>query len=176
MAKKHLAVVAITQKEKLYRLNTITTSNDGSIHIISNVSGDDKSPQLKGTYHPSGLGHFTERTKTETEEIFPKWRESHNEVTDSKGLMNFTIKNINTKGVGFLDEATGIGKYRNIIKIKAKKYTHLTIRYFLASKDFDTSKSSHLYAEVFEIELDNGKLLVATESSENVTDLMNIYI
>ena len=176
MGKSHLGVVVINQKNKLYRLNTITTSNDGSIHIIPNASKDSNLAQFKGTYHTSGFRHFTNEKEGRKQEIFPKWKKSHEETTQSEGLMNFTIKNLNKRGISFLDEFTKLNKYKNVIKIDAKKYTHLTVQYFLAKKDFDTSKSSYLYEEVFEIELANNKLLIATRNSKNTMELLKIYL
>ncbi|HLP86697.1 MAG TPA: hypothetical protein VK153_02365 [Candidatus Paceibacterota bacterium] len=171
MAKKHLAVILINQKDKLYRFNTISISNDGSIHIIANIP---ENKPFKGTYHPSGFTHFTNESNDGRQEVFPKWRKKHSEVAKSEGLMNFTIKDINKK-VETFDEFTKLDKYKNIIKINPKKYTHLTVQYFLASKDFDTSKSSHLYSEVFEIELDNNKLIIATKDSTDILDIIKIY-
>lgn len=182
MAKKNLAVVVINKDNKYYKLNTIVVSKDGSIHIIAGMdsylrlSGDEKLIPFKGTYHPSGFRHFTQGFGENRTETFPKWTRPHGEVKDSEGLMNFTIRKLNEKNAKHLDEFVKFNKYKNIIKINAKDYIDLTVKYFVADKNFDTSKSSFAYNEVFEVELSNFKLLIATRNSESAEELLQIYL
>jgi len=182
VSKKNLAVVVIKRNNKFYKFNTITVSNDGSLHIIAGMdsylrlNGEEKNIPFKGTYHPSGFRHFTQGFGENRTETFPKWTRPHGEVIDSEGLMNFTIRKINEKNVKYLDEFIKFNKYKNIIEINAKDYIDLTIKYFFANKNFNPKGSSFLYNEVFEVELNNGKLLIATRNSSSTQELVHLYL
>lgn len=180
MAKKNLVAVVISQDNKLYKLNTISVSNDGSIHIIINngsSKNDNEFTPIKGTYHTSGFRHFTQGSGELKQEIFPKKQDSHTQIIDSQGLINYTVKDVNKKQLDYLGEFTKNNKYKNIVNLDAKNYTHLTVQYFLASNNFNTNKSAYFYHEVFEISLDDqNKLIIATRNAENAQDLLDIYL
>jgi hypothetical protein len=171
MSKGKLAVVTLNHGGKLYRLNTITISKDGSIHIIIKPDSN-----TKGTYHPSGFRHFTEGVGDGKEEVFPKMLRKHMDVSDSQGLMNFSVKDVNGDGVLGFTEFIDRGKYKNLIKIDSANYVDLTVRYFIAGKKFDTSSSLDFYKEVFEIELENHKLIIATHNTKTTEELMSLYL
>ncbi len=180
MAKKNLAAIVINQKNKFYKLNTVSVSNDGSIHIIIN-NGLSKSDNVfvpfKGTYHTSGFRHFTQGSNEHKQEIFSKRQNSHTQIIESQGLMNYSIKNVDKKQLDCFDEFTNFNKYKNIIKIDAKNYIHLVIQYFLAVKRFNTGRSAYFYDEVFEIDLDSkNKLIIATRNAKSIQDLLDIYL
>jgi hypothetical protein len=178
MAKKNFLAIVINQNDKFYKVNSISISNDDSIHIIVNTGlskKDEKIIPLKGTYHTSGFSHFTQGSKEFKQEIFPKKQDSHAEIEESQGLINYTVKNVNIKELDYLDVFTAFDKYKNVIEIDSKNYTHLVIQYFIAPLNFNIDKSAHLYNEVFEINLNNNKLIIATRNAKNILDLLEIY-
>lgn len=182
MAKKNLAAVLIESGGLKYKLHTVAISNDGSLHFIAGFNEQLKSAGLehiipaKGTYHQSGVKHFTEGQGSDKDEYFRKMGTSHKDISDSEGLITITIKNVKQNCAKQLDKFTKFNKYKNIIELKSANYTNLTVQYFLAKHDFDTSRSAHKYKEVFEIIFEDKKIILGTSDSSNTDELMRILL
>jgi hypothetical protein len=103
MAKKSLAVVVVRLNDKQFRINTISVSNDGSVHVINNFSPEDdktKKPyQNKYTYHSHGYTHFTEGEGTSKQEVFPKIKSEISKITDTVGLSIITLQKLKTNPI-----------------------------------------------------------------------------
>jgi hypothetical protein len=182
MAKKSFAAVVIENKNRYYKLHTIALSKDGSLHFIDGFNqhfrrtGQENLIPSKGTYHKSGVKHFTQGSGEDRGELFRKVDGAHADVGDTQGLETFTIKDVANKCADTLDPFSKFNGYEHLVELSSANYTILTVKYWLASKDFDTSKSAHLYDEVHEIYFMDRKLIIATNNSTNTDELMQILL
>lgn len=181
MSKKSFAAIIIENKH-YYKLHTIALSNDGSLHFIAGFNehfkkfGNEKLIPSKGTYHKSGVKHFTNGNGEDRQEIFRKVDGAHADIASSQGLETITIKSVGAKSKELLDPFTKFNGYEHIIEFHAKDYSNLTVQYFLASQDFDTNRSAHLYTEVFEIPFMDRKLIIATTDTTTTDELMHVLL
>lgn len=182
MSKKNLCAVIIDNGDEKYKVHTIVLSKDGSLHFIAGFNehfkniGEEYSIPSKGTYHRSGVKHFTSVQGESRDEVFRKVGTAHKDITESEGLLNFTIKNVKKNSVELLDQFKKYSKYQHVIELDSSNYTNLTLQYFLAAKDFDISRSAHLYKEVFEIPFDDKKIILGTHDSSNTDELLRVLL
>jgi hypothetical protein len=180
MAEKSLAVIVVRLDGKDFRLNTISASNDGTIHVINNFTAEDESTkkpiQHKYTYHQNGYTHFTEGEGTSKEEIFPKKKSEIAKITDTVGLSIITLQKLKSNPISSQKEFIMRPKYKHVLTIDGSKYNNLTIRYFLAHKDFDTNKSANQYTDVFEVPLSENKIIIGAISTDNPMQLLALHM
>lgn len=178
----NLAAVIINNDGEKYKVHTIAGSNDGSLHFIAGFNEQFKSSGLenlipsKATFHQSGIKHFTSGQGEDRDELFRKKGISHKEISGSEGLITLSIKNVKKNCGKQLDKFTRFNKYKNIVELNTDNYTNLTLQYFLAEKNFDMSKSTHLYKEVFEIAFEDKKIIVGTNDSEDTNELLRVLL
>lgn len=158
MANKSIAVIVLCKDGAEYKLHTVSLSNDRSVHIIESTKDHllrTNQSQLiprKATYHSSGFDHFTEGTGRDKGEVFPRKGDAFDDVTASKGLLTYMLKNSPNRPYKSYDVFKPKSKYKNVIKIDFDRYEILTLKYFLTAKDFVIKKQSDYYDEVFVIE------------------------